>query len=214
MHNGLIAGFSTIRRHLVASLSDKAYDAVQSFHSDSAISFALFLNFLPDTDKQLLPDAILRALQQTISLIAKTQEAHNITSTSLLNFVVTDGSTLVATRFVSPENDTAASLYYAEGSTFRRVDGSSTAGEGDYELEFSERGARVVIVASEPITGSKSDWVAVPKNHALVVTRDRTNGYIDVIHTPIFSGAPCVRQSEVFACLAAANSIRTLPLHY
>ena len=34
---------------------------------------------------------------------------------SLLNFVVSDGSTLVATRFVSPDTETPASLYYAEG---------------------------------------------------------------------------------------------------
>lgn len=43
------------------------------------------------------------------------QQSHGVTATSLLNFVVSDGATLVATRFVYPEGENAASLYYAEG---------------------------------------------------------------------------------------------------
>lgn len=37
MHNGVVAGFMEIRRKLLAQLSDEAYNAVQSFHSDSAV---------------------------------------------------------------------------------------------------------------------------------------------------------------------------------
>lgn len=119
MHNGVIAGFSTIRRHLVGGMSDEAYDSVQSFHSDSAVSFAIFLNFLPSTTEPQPAHVLLRALQQTVLFVMKTQREHGIESTSLLNYVVSDGKTLLATRFVSPTCDTPASLYYAEGSTFR-----------------------------------------------------------------------------------------------
>lgn len=151
--------------------------------------------------------------------------------TSLLNFVVSDGSTLIATRFVRPESDGAATLYYAEGASFDRqqqqqagissagggsshshsshghgsqpggaaagngadggcsssggssVDeaehaagsragedgctvcgannlvGSSVLCEASYNISYSERGASVAFVASEPITGSTTDWV-------------------------------------------------------
>lgn len=51
--------------------------------------------------------------------IRNAQEGAAITEVSLLNFVVSDGSTLVATRFVSHEGEEAASLYYAEGSSFQ-----------------------------------------------------------------------------------------------
>jgi hypothetical protein len=37
MHNGVVAGFMAIRRELLATLRDAAYNAVQSFHSDSAV---------------------------------------------------------------------------------------------------------------------------------------------------------------------------------
>ena len=59
-------------------------------------------------------------LQATLALIADTQRAAGITETSLLNFVVTDGHTMIATRCVFPETEEAASLYYAEGSAFQR----------------------------------------------------------------------------------------------
>jgi hypothetical protein len=55
-----------------------------------------------------------------IECISAAQQAAGITTdTSLLNFVVTDGRTLIATRFVSPLGEEPASLYYAEGTSFR-----------------------------------------------------------------------------------------------
>lgn len=54
-------------------------------------------------------------LQATIATIQSVQRAHNITDSSLLNFCVSDGSALLATRYVSPPTNDAASLYYAEG---------------------------------------------------------------------------------------------------
>lgn len=123
MHNGIIAGFSKIRRKLLEGLSDAAYDTVQSFHSDSAVSFALFLSFLADIDTRQAPDVMLMALQKTLQFIGETQAAAGLDdsseNTSLLNFVVTDGETLIATCCVSPTDEKPASLYYAEGTTFR-----------------------------------------------------------------------------------------------
>jgi glutamine amidotransferase len=122
MHNGIISGFSAIRRKLLEGLSDAAYDAVASFHSDSAVSFALFLSFLPSMDEHHSADVMLLALHKTLEFIGDTQaKAGIVGDTSLLNFVVTDGLTLVATRCVAPSSHNPASLYYAEGTTFRSV---------------------------------------------------------------------------------------------
>eukprot|EP00967_Tisochrysis_lutea_P131020 scaffold227281_cov18-Tisochrysis_lutea.AAC.1 len=54
-------------------------------------------------------------LQACIATIVHVQQKHGVTATSLLNFVVSDGNALVATRFVAPSTENAASLYYAEG---------------------------------------------------------------------------------------------------
>ena len=52
-----------IRRALLATLSDAAYDTVQSFHSDSAVCFSLFLHQLPDLTSLHPPHVLLRALE-------------------------------------------------------------------------------------------------------------------------------------------------------
>ena len=63
MHNGVIGGFMKIRRALLSTLADAAYDTVSSFHSDSAISFSIFLNHLPDLESQQAPQVLLQAME-------------------------------------------------------------------------------------------------------------------------------------------------------
>lgn len=52
-----------IRRALLSVLSDAAYDTVQSFHSDSAVCFSVFLHHLPDLTSQHPPHVLLRAIE-------------------------------------------------------------------------------------------------------------------------------------------------------
>lgn len=60
--------------------------------------------------------------QATIATIcAATEEAGVVGDSSLLNFVVSDGQTMIATRFVSRDGATPPSLYYAEGWSFEKV---------------------------------------------------------------------------------------------
>lgn len=64
-------------------------------------------------------------------------------------------------------------------------------------------------MASEPITGMGSDWVAVPRNTALVITREK-NGFMSVMRSPLSVGpAPerlRLRQEEVSRSLEAVCS--------
>lgn len=55
------------------------------------------------------------------------QEEASIEAISLLNFVVSDGVTMVATRFASDPEEAPASLYYAEGGSYQRVADSAAA---------------------------------------------------------------------------------------
>ncbi|KAL6762357.1 nucleophile aminohydrolase, partial [Haematococcus lacustris] len=208
MHNGVVGGFLQIKRALLSLLSDEAYNCIQSFHSDSAVSFALFLHHLPDMARQQPPEVLLQAMEATIATISALQQAQGITATSLLNYVVSDGTCLIATRFVNPANGDAASLYYAEGASFQRaaasppaadsVDGcgstvcaaslnpssSSVMHEASYELMFGERGSKVAFIASEPITASNTDWVAVSPNTTLIITREK-GGFMNIMRAPI-----------------------------
>ena len=59
------------------------------------------------------------AAQATFAAITAAQTEAGVAEVSLLNFAVSDGATLIATRYVSHEHEEAASLYYAEGSAFQ-----------------------------------------------------------------------------------------------
>lgn len=65
----------------------------------------------------------LPARQDTVATICRVQRERGVSDTSLLNYVVSDGVTMVATRFVSPEGGAAATLYYAEGAVSWRARG-------------------------------------------------------------------------------------------
>jgi hypothetical protein len=61
----------------------------------------------------------VHAAQATFAAITAAQQEAGVAEVSLLNFALSDGATLLATRYVSHEHEEAASLYYAEGSAFQ-----------------------------------------------------------------------------------------------
>ena len=67
-----VGGFMKIRRALLSVLSDAAYDTVQSFHSDSAVCFSVFLHHLPDLTSQHPPHVLLRAIEVLFILLSPT----------------------------------------------------------------------------------------------------------------------------------------------
>ena len=82
----------------------------------------------------------------------------------------------------------------------RGSDGVSKKGPAPYSLDYANKSARVILVASEPITSSASEWVAVPVNHGLVVSRD-PEGWMNVLHVPLSVEAPSPRMDTVIRCL-------------
>lgn len=63
--------------------------------------------------------------------------------------------------------------------------------QGEYCLRYGAVGTRVALIVSEPITGQAGDWVAVPRNTALVVMREKVIPLIPV--QPVFKrGLACV----------------------
>jgi WD40 repeat protein len=89
-------------------------------------------------------------------------------SPSLLNFAVTDGQTVIATRFVDQEELEPATLYFSSGTKFR------CTSSGDYEMLQEDKRNSVVIVSSEPLTEAKNDWVVIPNNHMITIHPDLT----------------------------------------
>ena len=164
MHNGSIGEFAKIRRRLRESLSDEAYDLVQGT-TDSEHAFALFLDIIASRSGEDGVADLSAAMIETINRLNAWTLAAGIGATSRYNFAVTDGHSVVATRFVSPSEQRPHSLYFATGAAFENIDGA-------YHVRSSGHGRNAAIIASEPLTDDRSEWTAVPENHLIAISPD------------------------------------------
>ncbi|KAI5862919.1 N-terminal nucleophile aminohydrolase [Durotheca rogersii] len=182
MHNGGLGGWKHIKRKLGERLHDKWYLVVQG-GTDSEWAFALFLDRLQrlgvDPSSQpkngFGPAIIRRALLQTIEVINELTmaipesviQSENVDTRSLLNFAVTDGHSIICTRYVSSKTDEAASLYFSSGTQWESR--PCAGGDRDYQMERRDKGADIVLIASEPLTFERENWVNVPTNSILTI---------------------------------------------
>lgn len=165
MHNGGLGGWKHIKRRLGALLNDKWYLEVKG-GTDSEWAFALFLNTLERLgyDPSACPEAgfgpivLRKAVEETIAQINELTDSipqsilqnEDVDTRSLLNFAVTDGHSTICTRYISSAKDEAASLYYSSGTQW--VTRTSDPNDRQYQMERKDKGADIVLVASEPLT--------------------------------------------------------------
>jgi glutamine amidotransferase len=166
MHNGGIEGWDLIKRKVQNSVSSIAFDKVQG-NTDSEWAFAVFLSSLPDPEAKTFTTEVLRqAMLDTISkLNAFVDEVGARTEPSLMNFCVTDGETVIATRYVSSRTDEAASLWFSSGTNF-----SEYAEGGHYRMTKEDKRENIIMIASEPLTFEKADWMEIKTNHMAIIT--------------------------------------------
>jgi glutamine amidotransferase len=88
------------------------------------------------------------------------------TGPSLMNFVVTDGHTVVATRYISSRTSEASSLFFSSGTSFDEYDTSA----GLYRMTKADKRERIIMIASEPLTFERTDWIEVKTNMMVVIT--------------------------------------------
>ncbi|KAF0694256.1 Aste57867_14851 [Aphanomyces stellatus] len=184
MHNGGVADFHKIKRKLVDRLSEVAYGMIRG-STDSEHCFALFLTHLEELgslDLEFSGKDFRRAMGKTIrtlnalcqsvfhllSLVLMLGSGAGISEPSLLNFAVTDGDTLIATRYVNVSTSAAASLYFSSGSRWIR----SVERPKEYIMQRHNKEEKVFVMASERLSNEPSDWLEVPKNSIVTVTKE------------------------------------------
>ena len=171
MHNGQISQFSKIKRRLLAALPEPLF-LMPMGQTDSEYAFALYLSHLkdPETSEKFsyheLKEAMLRTIQDINqwSREAGIEEVRTrllIIQPSLLNFCITDGESVVCTRYVSSKTDEAASLvrirathwqYFSTGTSFYEH------AKGEYRMVKAGRQQNIVVIASEPLTFEQGEY--------------------------------------------------------
>ena len=111
---------------------------------------------------KLLKEAqVVRTVSPTLGL-ELTRSAK--TAPSLLNFVVSDGQTIIATRYISSRTSEASSLFFSSGTSFDEIQG------GMYRMTKADKRESIILIASEPLTFDRSDWMEVKTNTMVVIT--------------------------------------------
>ncbi len=152
MHNGDIPGRARLTRQ-VAQTADDTLLAMIRGNTDTEMALTLFLTHLSDPlagdlDVDELAAAMRQTLAECVTLHRQAQEERPLE----LNFCVTDGRALVATRFALP-GEASPTLHWRETGPHR--DGRS------------------VLVASEPLSDA-AGWEEAAPAAMLLVRADRS----------------------------------------
>lgn len=182
MHNGDMPAFPRFKRRLMLDLPEHLFELI-SGGTDSEFCFMLFLETLErqcgplDASRKYAASELLEAMRGCISRVQQLCNEAGDTR-CILNLVVSDGDSVIASRYAGP-SCTHASLYYASGSGWEPVEGI----EGEYHMAQDDRRPWAHIIASEPLTSDPYDWVKIPADCFCIIT-----GESDLIIEPIFQG--------------------------
>ncbi|KAG0196846.1 hypothetical protein BGX28_009689 [Mortierella sp. GBA30] len=157
--------FAHIKRKVQESLSDEIFLSVNG-NTDSEWAFAVFLSQLktPQQSEPFCHSALKEAMLKTIAKLNAWSRDAGITEASMMNFAVTDGVSVVCTRYISSRTLEAASLYYSSGTRFE------SCKPGHYRMVKADRREDIVVIASEPLTFEKADWLTIPTNTVVIIT--------------------------------------------
>ena len=137
-------------------------------------AFALLLDEIGadgNLERELTAGEFASALERTINRITAMSIENGVTEASSLNFAVTDGRHVIATRCRNQTGETPPSLFYCLGEDCGGCGGNQGS----------------VIISSEPLTRDEGKWALVPSNHMIVVPFEdtRPNFVSSVIIRPL-----------------------------
>lgn len=168
MHNGDLGGFSKIRRALLNSLSDEAFDSIHG-STDSEHLFALIGEELDRISCEPTCERLTTAMVAGVERALALGREAGVEEHSYLNIAMADGQNAVACRFTTNEPEYVESLYLNSGRRYVCEDGVCRM------LDVQDEG-RAVIVSSERLSDDPG-WTPIPANHIVTIRR---GGHVNV----------------------------------
>ena len=156
MHNGLLAGFSAMKRDLVLAVDPDLFPFIEG-STDSEVLFFLALTFGLEHDP---PAAVARA----VGLVEEVGRAHGIAFPVQMTVCTTDGQRLWAFRY-STEGQSRSLFHNADVAVLKEQYPENPV---LHDLSDETR-----IVVSEPLGDLRGAWIEVPESTCLVVAGGR-----------------------------------------
>ena len=152
MHNGLLAGFSAMKRDLVLAIDPELFPLIEG-STDSEVLFYLALTFGLEDDP---PTAVARA----VGLVEEVGRTHGIAFPVQMTVATSDGTRLWAFRY-STEGQSR--------SLFRNTDVAVLRQQYPENPVLHDLADSTRIVVSEPLGDLKGAWHEVPESSCLVI---------------------------------------------
>lgn len=195
MHNGVVSNFSDIRRKLSDLVAFDPYCNIYG-STDSEHAAALYITYLTrGSNKDAwedeytlseMQDALIRTIVQIMKL--QYEILGPLARPNSLNFCVTDGKKMVATRFRNHRSQQPPSLYWSEfaGRTLNTKFEGHPDGPQKTNRQASfgpeTKFGRHTIISSEPTTFDENEWHLINKNCALTVDEFGTEIEVPIIY--------------------------------
>lgn len=174
-HNGHLAAFDRMRFALVEHIKPEIARLIRG-NTDTEWIYALLLSQLKDPRAAVGPNAIVRALEETLSIVRAVRRQHDIAVSSPANLFISDGSNLVAARFafdygcydmqdpaeIRNSRHMFPDIWYTTGKSYGLHDDEWKMIGGPMEAGGS------VLISSEPLTRDTSTWFEVPEYSAII----------------------------------------------
>jgi predicted glutamine amidotransferase len=152
VHNGLLAGFQTLRRDLLLEVDPAFFDGIAG-STDSELLFHLALTFG-------LEDDPLGAMERAVGFVETKARERGVENPVQGTVGISDGKRLWAVRYSSQHE--SRTLFVSED-----VDALRRLHPENERLQHLDEGDRVVV--SEPLADLAGAWIEVPESTGLVV---------------------------------------------
>lgn len=146
-HNGIIKKFNDIKLALINKLDKKLFVAING-QTDSEHLFFLIMHFLSSSRNLTLEGAVIKTFSWIIA-----QQQQDESAFAKLNIVISDGSTILATRFSSKGKASLSLTYCLKTPEL---------------LENKSYSDASVIISSEELTDISDMWKIVPHNSYVI----------------------------------------------
>lgn len=172
MQNGGIKNFVKIKRTLINRLDAEIFEWIEG-QTDTQYIFGLFATIVGELKKELNIegealnfDQLEACISQTFAEIEAMKILAHIESPSLYNLVLTNGKSLIATRYsTQPDKETRSLHIAAKAECY-------TSKEGYLSFRSADPADHGVLIASEVLSDNKDFWQDVPENHFITVGED------------------------------------------
>ena len=174
-HNGDLANFENMRFAMLEYLTPAARAAIRG-NNDSAWLHALIVSQLEDPAGPVAVDEMYRAAGRSLSILREIRAREGISTSSAVNLIISDGQSLLATRFTFDFGCFDAPPYQGGINYLSKwftLGDHYGLRDGEWKMIGGEGAS--TLVASEPLTRDLSTWVEIPEYGALLVDTHNSN---------------------------------------